>query len=120
MTEPKPILQPESIPTPQDNESPPQGQKEKLRSVMEAASALTSLGDEESGSRPTSPKSEDKPVPLQPAEAEDKAKKRFLPEHKKADAAPTFPEKVRSQQTRHGGLLPVVSPTHVEFLLGLR
>ncbi len=42
--------------------------KAKLQSIMEAASALTALNDEET--------------------------KRYIPEHKKPDAALTFPEKV--------------------------
>ena len=42
--------------------------KAKLHSIMEAASALTALNDEET--------------------------KRYIPEHKKPDAALTFPEKV--------------------------
>lgn len=75
--------------------------KEKLRSIMDAASALTSLGDEESeGSRPGSPKATKEEEPKvseqdnqETKEAED-SPKRYLPEHKKPDAAPTFPEKV--------------------------
>jgi hypothetical protein len=88
-------------------------QKEKLRSIMEAASALTSLGDEESetGSRPSSPTCKNEEEPKESAtketvvneedategkqgETKETSAKRFLPEHKKPDAAPTFPEKV--------------------------
>jgi hypothetical protein len=47
--------------------------KEKLHSIMEAASALTALNDEET--------------------------KRYIPEHKKPDAALTFPEKVCRAKT---------------------
>jgi hypothetical protein len=87
--------------------------KEKLRSIMEAASALTSLGDEESetGSRSCSPTSKKEEEPKEAAteevvkkeeitteqkqgETKETSAKRFLPEHKKPDAAPTFPEKV--------------------------
>eukprot|EP00542_Grammatophora_oceanica_P009580 CAMPEP_0194032892 /NCGR_PEP_ID=MMETSP0009_2-20130614/5739_1 /TAXON_ID=210454 /ORGANISM="Grammatophora oceanica, Strain CCMP 410" /LENGTH=401 /DNA_ID=CAMNT_0038673465 /DNA_START=30 /DNA_END=1235 /DNA_ORIENTATION=+ len=55
--------------------------KEKLQSIMEAASALTSL-NEEGGSNPGSPRSGSPPP------------KRYIPEHKKPDAALTFPEKL--------------------------
>jgi hypothetical protein len=82
--------------------------KKKLRSIMEAASALTSLGDEDSecGDRSNSPfdghkddtEQGSKPVKSDHETQEDEkgsASKRFLPDHKKPDAAPTFPEKVR-------------------------
>jgi cell division protein FtsN len=85
--------------------------KEKIRSIMEAASALTALGEEESdASRPGSPSGESKkedyvnieskdtetPGTFESAEDEEEkeAAKRYLPDHKKPDAAPTFPEKV--------------------------
>jgi hypothetical protein len=77
--------------------------KEKLRSIMEAASALTALGDEESesGSRPSSPKpnsNEASKTSAEEAKQESSSSaKRYLPEHKKPDAAPTFPEKVRGR-----------------------
>lgn len=77
--------------------------KEKLRTIMEAASALTALGDEESaeGSRPGSPVNEDEAASDKKATTptttskKKKEEKRFLPDHKKPDAALTFPEKVR-------------------------
>lgn len=76
--------------------------KEKLRTIMEAASALTALGDEESaaGSRPGSPASEKDSAKnsknkTTTAPRKKKEEKRFLPDHKKPDAALTFPEKVR-------------------------
>mmetsp|Transcript_42051 Transcript_42051/g.59073 ORF Transcript_42051/g.59073 Transcript_42051/m.59073 type:complete len:346 (-) Transcript_42051:65-1102(-) len=57
--------------------------KEKLRSIMEAASALTSLGDEDEECKDVDDEESSK----------DKAK-RFIPEYKKPDAALTFPEKL--------------------------
>jgi hypothetical protein len=72
--------------------------KEKLQSVMEAASALTALCDEESeNGTPSSPKIVPKESPDTTAAAatpKDDGSKRFLPDHKKPDAALTFPEKV--------------------------
>jgi hypothetical protein len=74
--------------------------KEKLHSVMEAASALTALCDEESANgegAPSSPKIAPKESPDTTAVAgtpKDDGSKRFLPDHKKPDAALTFPEKV--------------------------
>jgi hypothetical protein len=74
--------------------------KEKLHSVMEAASALTALGDEESENgegAPSSPKIAPEESPDTTAAAatpKDDGSKRFLPDHKKPDAALTFPEKV--------------------------
>ena len=72
--------------------------KEKLRSIMEAASALTALGDEEESntSRANSPVSTPVKETLK-AKSTKKEEKRFLPDHKKPDAALTFPEKVRSE-----------------------
>ena len=77
--------------------------KEKAETVMDAASALTSLQEEENGSRPTTPKpaendskkekTEDKEEEIND-EDHPNSPKRFLPDHKKPDAAPTFPEKV--------------------------
>lgn len=95
--------------------------EEKLQSIMEAANALTALGDEEDATE-----SSTAPLPLKveqdstrEALKDDAAPylvakpqlhksvvannaKRFLPEHKKPDAAPTFPEKVR-----HATCVPV-------------
>jgi hypothetical protein len=95
--------------------------EEKLHSIMEAANALTALGDEddlvEGSSDPTIPASvklEEPTVGLTKEEippvsstSEQKSSKedetsisnaqRFLPEHKKPDSAPTFPEKVRDE-----------------------
>lgn len=90
--------------------------KEKMRNIMEAASALTSLGDEEDSVGSTtakSPETVDKTTDDNSVEAKEGIKpcynaeenddknsngapKRFLPDHKKPDAAPTFPEKVSS------------------------
>jgi hypothetical protein len=77
--------------------------KEKLHSVMEAASALTALCDEESANGEAAPSSP-KIVPKEEVESpdttavagtpKDDGSKRFLPDHKKPDAALTFPEKV--------------------------
>jgi hypothetical protein len=64
--------------------------KEKLRSIMEAASALTALGDEDDGEEGTSNKQQQESN----EEGEGKSGKRYIPEHKKPDAALTFPEKV--------------------------
>lgn len=77
--------------------------KEKLHSIMEAASALTALGDEDDseGSRPGTPKNtsgtkddEKKGQGKKEDKEDESSPKRYLPEHKKPDAAPTFPEKV--------------------------
>lgn len=75
--------------------------KEKLHSVMEAASALTALCDEESAKGEGAP-STPKVAPEESADTaaeeaatpKDDGSKRFLPDHKKPDAALTFPEKV--------------------------
>lgn len=102
--------------------------KGKLRSVMEAASALTTLGENESesgGSAPSSPKTTPKESPKEDAKEaatkdaetpatskEDKSEetgespKRFLPDHKKPDAALTFPEKVSYCRSRAGQAQP--------------
>ena len=75
--------------------------KEKLRSIMEAASALTALGDEEDTQESTlSPtKSNEKMESSEQTDneetSEEKVLKRYIPDHKKPDAALTFPEKVR-------------------------
>lgn len=70
--------------------------KEKLRSIMEAASALTALGDEDEAApeaekgNPAAKAEEDK------EDGRDAPGKRYIPEHKKPDAALTFPEKLMS------------------------
>ena len=68
---------------------------------MEAASALTALGDEESASdsRASSPantanKQQGEENSKKNNTTKSKDEKRFLPDHKKPDAALTFPEKV--------------------------
>lgn len=55
---------------------------QKKDGVMDAVTALTTLGDEEEAKVETAEDEEDKV--------------RFIPEHKKPDAALTFPEKVSS------------------------
>ena len=71
---------------------------------MEAASALTALGDEEDestndNSRTNSPTNEEKAKEANSSTSDATTskddEKRFLPDHKKPDAALTFPEKVR-------------------------
>lgn len=97
----------------------PPAKNEKIHIIMEAASALTALGDEESdSSRPTSPRRDPKEAAEQPQsetidgssptekkitdeEVASNNAQRFLPEHKKPDAAPTFPEKVRNRSLQH-------------------
>jgi hypothetical protein len=69
--------------------------KEKLRSIMEAASALTALGEEEDGEEGS--ESSSKKDGEEEGEM-DESGKRFIPEHKKPDAALTFPEKVSKSQ----------------------
>jgi hypothetical protein len=84
--------------------------KQKLRSIMEAASALTALGDEESdeggsqagGQKPrktatdgTKAAAETEEIEQNDEDEDQLTPTRYLPEHKKPDAAPTFPEKVR-------------------------
>ena len=79
--------------------------KEKLQSIMEAASALTALGDEEStGSPSPTPISTPQKLSVKSpssaaasAKEDEESPKRYIPEHKKPDAALTFPEKVRLQ-----------------------
>jgi hypothetical protein len=63
---------------------------------MEAASALTALQGEEDTMASSSTKSSRVSTPSDNAGAKDNSKdeKRFLPDHKKPDAALTFPEKV--------------------------
>jgi len=84
--------------------------KEKIRSIMEAASALTALGDEsEEGSRPSSPdpskpepsvetKKEEPSKESTPTKSKEDPPKRYLPSHKKSDAAMTFPEKASNKK----------------------
>jgi hypothetical protein len=73
--------------------------KTKLRSIMEAASALTRLGDEDSAASalPSPKREEETEETSETSETGTKAgksTKRFIPEHKKPDAALTFPEKL--------------------------
>jgi hypothetical protein len=86
--------------------------KEKLRTIMEAASALTALADEEDSSgesRAGSPHVKDAVEDSKQAcTAEEK---RFLPDYKKPDAALTFPEKVCSLSALH----PQGSPVWIAF-----
>jgi hypothetical protein len=56
---------------------------------MEAASALTALGDEEEIVNSLEKS-------LAESNEAKEARKRYIPEHKKPDAALTFPEKVRA------------------------
>jgi hypothetical protein len=75
--------------------------KEKLRSIMEAASALTALGDEDDTQEESVPIKAEDEQPQTDDKTEngestgDKSLKRYIPDHKKPDAALTFPEKVR-------------------------
>jgi hypothetical protein len=72
----------------------------KEKSIMDAVSALTSLGDEEDSNNEESAAN---PSPAKRLKLGDEATeeskaiaaKRFIPDHKKPDAALTFPEKVR-------------------------
>lgn len=83
--------------------TPPKGQQ-KLRTIMEAASALTALGDEEGSTTgcPSSPitasestgKTTTAPEAVNETKKDKEPKKRHIPEHKKPDAALTFPEKL--------------------------
>jgi hypothetical protein len=77
--------------------------KEKLRTIMEAASALTALGDEDSsgGSRAGSPVEKDGDAKKTTDATPTAEEKRFLPDYKKPDAALTFPEKVRPLSALH-------------------
>lgn len=86
--------------------------KEKLRSIMEAASALTALGDEDDTQEESTPSKAEGEQPHADDktdngdEGSDKSLKRYIPDHKKPDAALTFPEKVRTQRILrdcHGG-----------------
>jgi hypothetical protein len=100
--------------------------------VMDSASTLDSLGTQEpvalpqsssepansNGSAPeTQPEVKDELEPNTSKESEE-ALKRYLPEHKKPDAAPTFPEKVRKTQGIHSlcqtmaVLVAVLFPRH--------
>lgn len=92
-----------------NDKTEPEGTK-KIHTIMEAANALTALGDEDESEN----NGHSQPVPHQPivtaqnvpggepseapsAEGNEEldSPKRFLPDHKKPDAARTFPEKVR-------------------------
>ena len=105
--------------SPQENKK--RVSKEKLRTIMEAANALTALGDEEStesrSNGSSSTKEEEsqakKNTTTKKQSKKDVDNKRFLPDHKKPDAALTFPEKVRSElivfgRSWHG----LVGPEH--------
>ena len=71
--------------------------KEKLASIMAAASALTSLNESETNTNESTATPEKK-ASATPAKSAQKSEatptKRYIPEHKKPDAALTFPEKV--------------------------
>ena len=56
---------------------------------MEAASTIANLNTEETEAKPTKPEESSEPKEETPKPA-----KRFIPDHKKPDAALTFPEKV--------------------------
>lgn len=89
----------------------PTSGKPKINSIMDAVTALTTLGDEESGSDEEKKPSAENPVEeteeakeepvIEEQQAvdevvkEEPVKPRYIPEHKKPDAALTFPEKVR-------------------------
>jgi len=79
----------------------PKTDKNKGMGIMDAVSALTTLGDEESGSEGgEKPSPEKKGSYEQEKRGSDEdengdSKPRYIPEHKKPDAALTFPEKVR-------------------------
>ena len=88
--------------------SPAVPPKEKLGTIMAAASALTSLGDEDSqatdlnarggaggsADETSDLKKDEKSVDPAPKVGKTSQQKRYLPQHKKPDAALTFPEKV--------------------------
>jgi hypothetical protein len=90
----------------------------KEKSIMDAVSALTSLGDEEDSNNEESGGASN-PPPAKKIKLEDEATeeskaiaaKRFIPEHKKPDAALTFPEKV--WDNRQASLM-VTEYLHVE------
>jgi hypothetical protein len=73
---------------------------------MEAASALTALVNEESSeaqapaAAPEAKKKEETADEAAARAEEEEDEKRFIPEHKKPDAALTFPEKVRKRRSR--------------------
>ena len=69
--------------------------EEKLCNIMEAASALTALGDEEEEGEKGGSKKNGRKEHKVGDDTEFDSKKRFIPQHKKPDAALTFPEKVR-------------------------
>jgi len=90
--------------------------KEKLRSIMEAASALTALGDEEGSSSPTATSVTDKEEETN-SKDDSKPGKRYIPDHKKPDAALTFPEKVRAPPWWFTSLLLACSPVETRIAL---
>lgn len=67
--------------------------KRCLQTMMEAASALTGLGDDRIPGDTTRLQHDDDAGDDDMAKGSD-LKKRYLPDHKKPDAAPTFPEKL--------------------------
>lgn len=76
--------------------------KSDKHGIMDAVSALTTLGDEESGdegeAKASPEKKDDDTKPAAAKRGSDdggEPKPRYIPEHKKPDAALTFPEKVR-------------------------
>lgn len=105
-----------------DNDEEDAKPKEKMRIIMDAASALTSLGDEddENGANgATEAQREENPAPpvvkeevalpsrvesasVDTTTSQQQQQKRYLPEHKKPDAAPTFPEKVSVYEACEG------------------
>jgi hypothetical protein len=72
--------------------------KEKLRSIMAAASALTALGEEEESTEVQKSRSNSKSIHLETNDRTDAEARRFIPGHKKPDSALTFPEKVSCKQ----------------------
>jgi hypothetical protein len=82
-----------------DTKTHPVPKTKDRSSIMDAVNALAALGDDESESSsrtsPVASNSEKKGDSTTKADSNTEADvKRFLPEHKKPDAARTFPEKV--------------------------
>ena len=65
----------------------------RLQKMMDAASALTVLAEDNGGKNDTKA-SEIKTDEASSEQSKEQQKRRYLPDHKKPDAAPTFPEKV--------------------------